>query len=111
MPLITVLTRYAMIRHRKFIFVIIIALLLVGIAVYYVNDYREEQLSKTQKITIRRLQEMMNGEISYEERSGIIMVTVTDRYRDSHIYVLDYSGMTNERALRTIEKKIKKLRL
>lgn len=97
-------------RNVKFIFAIVIVLMLVGVAVHYTRNHRESRLSKAQKLAVRTLQEMTDGEISYEERSGSLMITVIDRYRDSHIYALDYSGMTREEALRTLDRKMKTLK-
>jgi hypothetical protein len=56
-------------------------------------------------LSIATVQKIDSGSIDFEEEQGKIIVRVTDKFRDSHIHILDHDGMTKADALAILEAK------
>jgi hypothetical protein len=57
------------------------------------------------RLGIGTVQQIRDGQISFEEKGGRILVSVTDRYGDCHIHVLDHTGISREQALEILKQK------
>jgi len=58
------------------------------------------------ELELVKVEAMVDGHItSYEVREDQIWVTVSDRYRDAHIYLLKHEGVSREEALERLAKK------
>ena len=73
-----------MLRNKTSLVAVVVVLILVSVAVHDTRSYRDTRLSTAPKINMLVVQRITDGEISYEERGGAIMITVTDRYMDNH---------------------------
>jgi len=58
------------------------------------------------ELELTKVEEMVDGHISgYEIRRDQIWVTVSDRHRDAHTYLLKHEGVSREEALERLAKK------
>jgi len=56
-------------------------------------------------MSLATLEKTHDGRISFEERRGEIFVHLTDRFGDCHINLLDYRGVSKEKALEILKAK------
>lgn len=64
-------------------------------------------------VTIQQVMQFQPGdvpEISHEETGGHIYVSVVDRSRDAHVFLLNHDGMTRQQALEMLGRKQAQLR-
>ena len=54
---------------------------------------------------VRQMSPTNSMHISFEERGGKIFVSVIDKFGDSHIHNLDFSGVTKQQALEVLKQK------
>jgi hypothetical protein len=57
-------------------------------------------------ISLQEVQAMSSGHIvGYEEKGGEILVSIGDKYRDCHIFLLQHPGVTREEAIAILQAK------
>jgi len=56
-------------------------------------------------LSVATLQRIDSGSIVFEERQGKIVVSVTDKFGDSHIHLLNHDGMSKAEALAILKRK------
>jgi len=61
--------------------------------------------------TVRQLSPANTAQISFEERGGEVLVTVTDQHGDAHIHRLIYDGAAKAEALGVLQQKQKELEM
>ena len=56
-------------------------------------------------LNLATVEKTHDGRISFEEKRGEIFVYLTDRFGDCHIHLLDYHGVSKEKALEILKAK------
>jgi hypothetical protein len=56
-------------------------------------------------LSLATVGQIHSGRISVEERGGEIFVTVTDRFGDAHIHLLDHQGHSRQDAVEILRRK------
>ena len=56
-------------------------------------------------LSVGTVQQIRDGQISFEEKGGRIVVSISDRYGDCHIHVLNHTGTSREEALEILRQK------
>ncbi len=79
------------------------ALLLAAVGAWYWNGFPAR--SSAFPMSVTALEQIHDGQISFEEKHGEIFVHVTDRYQDGHIHRIDHPGMSKEQALERLKAK------
>jgi hypothetical protein len=63
------------------------------------------------RVGVETVQQIRDGQISFEEKNEDIFVSITDRYGDCHLHVLDHKGIPREKALAILKQKQMELKV
>lgn len=86
--------------------VIVIACLSIAVAV--ISGCKPEPTGFP--LSIPTVQKIDSGSLVFEERQGKIMVSITDKFGDCHIHILNHDGMAKADAIAILKRKQQELK-
>ena len=91
---------------KKKILIISVLVALILLIILVIHGVRTKPKAIGFPLSLNTVRSLKDGRLSYEVRNReIIMVTVVDKYGDSHIHILDHSGVSQQEALLVLSQK------